>query len=80
MKMEFASHQIFKLLVTVSILEPIVEQTRLYSVQQGEFLGFSLEDLLAFIGLNISIGMVNCLMCMTIGLRDLCSECCGSQR
>ena len=42
----------------VSILELIVEQTRIYYVQQGDFLNFSLEDLFAFIGLNISISIV----------------------
>lgn len=57
-KRETTPVQVFKLLVTVSILELIVEQTRLYSVQQGEFFDFTVDDLLAFIGLNISMGMI----------------------
>ena len=78
-KRETTPLQIFKLFVTVSILELIVEQTRLYSVQHGDFLDFSLEDLLAFIGLNISMSMVRLPCVQIIGLRDLCSECRGSQ-
>ena len=57
-KMETTPLQIFKLFVTVSVLELIVEQTPLYSVQQEAFFDFTFEDLFAFIGINIAMGMI----------------------
>ena len=50
--------KIFQLFITQPILELIIQQSNLYAMQAGEFLSLSVEELLAFIGLNVAMGMV----------------------
>ena len=50
--------KIFQLFVTVSIFELIIEQSKIYATQNGKVFDLSMEELLAFIALNIVMGMV----------------------
>ena len=49
--------QVFQLLLTTTVLESIVHQTKLFASQKKVNLDFCLE-LLAFIGLNIAMGVL----------------------
>lgn len=50
--------QIVQLLLTTIILEAIVQQTILFASQKGVDFPFCLQELQAFIGLNIAMGML----------------------
>jgi hypothetical protein len=50
--------QVFQLLLTTTILESIVHQTKLFASQKKQNLEFCLEELQAFIGLNIAMGVL----------------------
>ena len=49
---------VFQLMVTIAVLESIVKQTLLYATSKGsgDFTEFYLEELQAFIGINIAMG------------------------
>lgn len=50
---------VFHLMVTVALLESIVKQTLLYAASKGsDFPEFCLEELQAFIGINIAMGLL----------------------
>ena len=50
--------KILQLFLTISIFEQIIEQSRLFAVQNGKKFSMSMEELLAFIGLNVVMRMV----------------------
>ena len=50
--------QVFQLLLTTTILQAIVHQTKLFTSQKKVNLNFCLEELQAFIGLNIAMGIL----------------------
>ena len=51
--------QVFQLMLTTVILEAIVQQTKLFAAQKGVDLEFCVEELQAFIGLNIAMGLLH---------------------
>lgn len=50
--------QVLKLLLTTVILENIVQQTKLFACQRGANFQFCIEELLAFIAINIAMGLL----------------------
>ena len=50
--------QVFQLFLTALVLESIVQQSKLFASQKGVNLEFRLEELLPFIGLNVTMGML----------------------
>ena len=50
--------QVFQLLLTTTILQAIVHQTKLFASQKKVNLNYCLEELQAFIGLNIAMGIL----------------------
>ena len=48
--------EIFQLFFTNVFLDSIVQQTKLFASQKGKDLEFCVEDLMAFMGLNIAMG------------------------
>ena len=50
--------QVFQLLFTTTVLVSIVHQTKLFASQKKVTLDFCLEELQAFIGLNIAMGVL----------------------
>lgn len=46
-------------MLTTVILEVIVQQTKLFASQRGVKLEFCMEELQAFIGLNVAMGMLH---------------------
>ena len=50
--------QVFQLLLTSAILQSIVHQTKLFASQKNMDLHFCLEELEAFIGINIAMGLL----------------------
>lgn len=50
--------QVFQLMLTTVTLEAIVQQAKLFASQKGVNLELCIEELLAFIGLNIAMGML----------------------
>lgn len=50
--------QLLQLFLTVVILESIVQQTKQFASQKGVSLEFCIEEFMAFIGLNIAMGML----------------------
>ena len=51
--------QVFQLMLTTVILEAIVQQTKLFAAQKGVDLEVYVEELQAFIGLNIAMGLLH---------------------
>lgn len=51
--------QVFQLMFTAVILQSIVQQTKLFASQKGIDLEFCVEELQAFIGLNIAMGLLH---------------------
>ena len=50
--------EIFKLMLVTEILEAIVQQSKRFASQKGASLQLCVEELLAFIAINIAMGML----------------------
>ena len=50
--------QNLQLFLTSDILESIVQQTKLFAIQKGIDLSFCIEELMAFLGINIAMGLL----------------------
>ena len=50
--------EFFQLLLTLEIVEAIVQQSKRFASQQGVSLELCVEELLAFIGINVAMGML----------------------
>ena len=50
--------EIFQLMFTTEIAEAIVQQSKRFASQKGVTLNFCTEELLAFIGMNVAMGML----------------------
>ena len=51
--------EVFQLFFTSIILDSIEQQTKLFASQKGKDLEFCVEELMAFMGLNIAMGMLH---------------------
>ena len=51
--------EVFQLFFTNVILSSIVQQTKLFAFQKGNDMEFCIEELMAFIGLNVAMGMLH---------------------
>ena len=49
---------VFQLFFTVALLQTIVEQTRIFAYRNGIDFNFQYEELLAYIGMNIAMGIL----------------------
>ena len=52
------SHKVLQLMLTTIVLESVVSQTKLFAEQKGVDFPFCIEELLAFIGINIAMGLL----------------------
>ena len=57
-KRENSSLQVFQLFITTILLEGIIKQSNAYAISKGTVLDLHLEELKAFIGMNIAMGML----------------------
>ena len=51
--------QVLQLYLTTVILDSIVQQTKLFASQKGKTIEFCVEELMAFIGISIAMGMLH---------------------
>ena len=51
--------EVFQLFFTNVILSSIVQQTKLFALQRGKDMELCIEELMAFIGLNVAMGMLH---------------------
>ena len=51
--------EVFQLFFTNVILSSIVQQTILFAAQKGKVLNFCIEEIKAFIGINVAMGMLH---------------------
>ena len=51
--------EVFQLFFTNVILSSIVQQTKLFALQRGKDMEWCTEELMAFIGLNVAMGMLH---------------------
>ena len=57
-KREKSPLQVFQLFITTILLEGIIKQSNAYAISKGTVLDLHLEELKAFIGMNIAMGML----------------------
>lgn len=57
-KREKSPLQVFQLYITTILLEGIVKQSNAYATSKGGVLDLHIEELKAFIGMNIAMGML----------------------